>query len=40
MTFIGRAPEQVDEFIRDHVQPALAPYHEAIRAKQAAQLNV
>ncbi|KAI8053265.1 adenylosuccinate lyase [Syncephalis plumigaleata] len=40
VTFVGRAPEQVDEFISDHVQPALAPYRETIHAKQAAQLNV
>lgn len=25
-TFIGRAPEQVDEFLKEEVQPALAKY--------------
>ncbi|RKP06163.1 adenylosuccinate lyase [Thamnocephalis sphaerospora] len=39
-TFVGRAPEQVDDFVRDHVQPALAPYADAISKKQAAQLSV
>jgi adenylosuccinate lyase len=28
--FVGRAPEQVDEFLRDYVEPALARHAEAL----------
>ncbi|PWN22558.1 Adenylosuccinate lyase [Microstroma glucosiphilum] len=36
--FIGRAPEQVDEFIRDWVEPALAPYQDYL--KRAARVDL
>ncbi|KAJ1987055.1 adenylosuccinase ade13 [Dimargaris cristalligena] len=39
-TFIGAAPTQVVRFIENEVQPALAPYTEAISQKQAVQLQV
>jgi adenylosuccinate lyase len=39
-TFIGRAPQQVDRFLKDYVQPALKPYEEALRQESKAELNV
>jgi len=39
-TFIGRAPQQVDGFVRDWVEPALKPYEEALSHIQAAELSV
>ncbi|KAJ2038888.1 adenylosuccinase ade13 [Coemansia sp. RSA 922] len=39
-TFIGRAPQQVDKFLRDYVAPALAPYASVIAAKKPAELSV
>ncbi|KAI9467529.1 adenylosuccinase ade13 [Coemansia sp. RSA 1085] len=39
-TFIGRAPEQVDRFLRDFVEPALAPYARVIARKKPAELSV
>ncbi|PLW07544.1 hypothetical protein PCANC_24266 [Puccinia coronata f. sp. avenae] len=39
-TFIGRAPQQVDHFIKDWVTPALAPYQEYILASEHAVLHV
>lgn len=39
-TFIGRAPEQVDKFLKNHVEPALAPYVEVLRDEGRAELNV
>lgn len=39
-TFIGRAPQQVDAFLRNEVEPALARYASAIRDKQSVQLSV
>ncbi|KAJ2766333.1 adenylosuccinase ade13 [Coemansia nantahalensis] len=39
-TFIGRAPQQVDRFLEQHVAPALAPYADAIAAKKPAELSV
>ncbi|CAG8750447.1 22301_t:CDS:2, partial [Dentiscutata erythropus] len=30
-TFIGRAPQQVDKFIKEHVNPALEPYSEILK---------
>lgn len=38
-TFIGRAPQQVEEFLDENVKPALAPYRSVLDA-QAEQLNV
>ncbi|KZO95500.1 adenylosuccinate lyase [Calocera viscosa TUFC12733] len=39
-TFVGRAPEQVDEFLAEWVQPALEPYQKVIAAAEAVELNV
>jgi adenylosuccinate lyase len=39
-TFIGRAPQQVDNFIAKHVKPALAPYAEALKDNTKAELSV
>ena len=39
-TFVGRAPEQVDRFLKDYVQPALAPYKDQLAKVQAAELSV
>ncbi|XXQ39574.1 Adenylosuccinate lyase [Plasmodiophora brassicae] len=38
--FIGRAPEQVDEFLRGHVQPVLDCYTDDLRSAQDVQLRV
>ncbi|MBI2037554.1 MAG: adenylosuccinate lyase [Candidatus Magasanikbacteria bacterium] len=38
ITFIGRAAEQVDQFLETQVNPALKPYHQCLGG--AAQLNV
>ncbi len=39
-TFIGRAPEQVDAFVKDWVTPALQKYEESTKNAKAATLNV
>lgn len=39
-TFVGRAPEQVDRFVKDWVEPALKPYTEALKDVKAAELSV
>ncbi|KAI8071052.1 adenylosuccinate lyase [Gongronella butleri] len=39
-TFIGRAPQQVDSFITNHVDVALAPYTEVLKEKTKAELSV
>ncbi|KAL1925275.1 uncharacterized protein VTP21DRAFT_158 [Calcarisporiella thermophila] len=39
-TFIGRAPEQVDDFIKHHVTPALRPYEGILKVENKATLNV
>ncbi len=39
-TFIGRAPEQVDAFVRDWVAPAIKPYEESTKNAKQATLNV
>ncbi|CAK9782573.1 adenylosuccinate lyase [Cutaneotrichosporon oleaginosum] len=39
-TFIGRAPEQVDKFIAEWVEPALAPYQSHLKDIKAAELAV
>ncbi|CAH7685223.1 L-Aspartase-like protein [Phakopsora pachyrhizi] len=39
-TFVGRAPQQVDNFIKDWVTPALAPYKEKINSTNKAELHV
>lgn len=39
-TFVGRAPEQVDGFVRDWVKPALEPYTEALSGAKQATLSV
>lgn len=39
-TFVGRAPEQVDRFLRDFVRPALLPYKQALASSGTAELSV
>ncbi|WVR08065.1 adenylosuccinate lyase [Kwoniella sp. DSM 27419] len=39
-TFVGRAPEQVDGFVRDWVKPALKPYDEQLKNVKTAELSV
>ncbi|SCZ98886.1 BZ3500_MvSof-1268-A1-R1_Chr3-1g05685 [Microbotryum saponariae] len=39
-TFVGRAPQQVDRFLKDHVEPALAPFAEALKSSVSAELSV
>lgn len=39
-TFVGRAPEQVDAFVKEWVEPALAPHTEALKKATAATLSV
>lgn len=39
-TFVGRAPQQVDRFLKDFVKPALAPYSKALASSVAAELTV
>jgi len=39
-TFIGRAPEQVHEFLKEWVEPALKPYEEALKVVSSVELNV
>jgi adenylosuccinate lyase len=39
-SFIGRAPEQVDAFLKEWVQPALKPWEDALKAVGKAELNV
>lgn len=40
MTFIGRAPQQVDAFLTKHVEPALRPYNDVIKHAAKAELSV
>jgi adenylosuccinate lyase len=39
-TFIGRCPQQVDRFIKEWVEPALAAHKEAILNAKVAELSV
>ncbi|CCA75118.1 probable adenylosuccinate lyase [Serendipita indica DSM 11827] len=39
-TFIGRAPEQTHEFIKEWVEPALKPYENALKSAKVVELNV
>jgi adenylosuccinate lyase len=39
-TFIGRAPEQVDGFLKEWVSPALAPYSDVLNSAGAVELSV
>jgi len=39
-TFIGRAPEQVREFVTEWVGPALKPYEEEIAKAKSVELTV
>lgn len=39
-TFVGRAPEQVDEFVAEWVNPAIEKYQDAIKNVKAAELSV
>lgn len=39
-TFVGRAPEQTVKFIRNFVEPAIAPYQSQVDNTAAAELSV
>ena len=39
-TFVGRAPEQVDRFLREFVKPALAPFAKDLAGAQKVELTV
>lgn len=39
-TFVGRAPEQVDGFLKEWVRPALEPYAEVLKTSKAVELSV
>lgn len=39
-SFVGRAPEQVDEFIEEWVQPALQRYKDVLKNVKASELSV
>ncbi|CDZ98090.1 adenylosuccinate lyase [Phaffia rhodozyma] len=39
-SFVGRAPEQVDSFLKEWVTPALAPFQDAIKGAKGVQLSV
>ena len=39
-TFVGRAPEQVDGFVRDWVTPALSKYKDDLKDVKTAELSV
>ncbi|GAA6027888.1 hypothetical protein JCM8097_001766 [Rhodosporidiobolus ruineniae] len=39
-TFVGRAPEQTAKFVKEVVQPAIAPYQRAVELAVAAELSV
>lgn len=39
-SFYGRAPQQVDKFLAQWVEPALAPYAESLRTSGRAELSV
>ena len=38
--YVGRAPEQVDEFMKNWVEAALEPWKETIEGAEKAELNV
>jgi adenylosuccinate lyase len=40
ISFVGRAPQQVDSFLLKWVQPALEPYKESIKGVAKAELHV
>lgn len=40
MTFVGRAPEQVDSFLKDWVKPALAKYEQDLKEAKQVELSV
>ncbi|KAG0345853.1 adenylosuccinase ade13 [Podila humilis] len=39
-TFIGRAPQQVDRFLKNYVEPALKPYSAVLTKESKAELSV
>jgi adenylosuccinate lyase len=39
-TFVGRAPEQVHEFLKEWVEPALKPYEEVVQSAKVVELTV
>ena len=38
--FVGRAPEQVDEFIQDEINPILTKYADLLTQKSVDSVNV
>ncbi|RMD44069.1 hypothetical protein DV735_g1049, partial [Chaetothyriales sp. CBS 134920] len=38
--FVGRSPEQVDEFVAEEVKPALEPYRSSMQAAEVTELKV
>jgi len=40
MTFIGRAPQQVEKFVGSEVKVAIAKYQDAIKAARKVELSV
>jgi len=40
LSFVGRAPEQVDDFLQNWVEPALSSYQSALMNATAAELSV
>jgi len=39
-TFVGRAPEQVDDFLEEWVAPALERWQDAVKGAQKVELSV
>jgi adenylosuccinate lyase len=39
-TFVGRAPQQVDRFLQNYVQPALKPFADVLATESKAELSV
>ena len=39
-TFIGRAPEHVQEFVKEWAEPALKPYEEKVEKAKSVELAV
>lgn len=39
-TFVGRAPQQVDKFVQNWVEPALQPYQAELQHAHSAELSV
>lgn len=39
-TFVGRAPQQVEKFLKEEVQVALGPFEERVEKVKMAELTV